>query len=159
MSKAQCSTCHFVPQFNGVKPPHVGSDFEVLGTPADTSYKQLSTDKGRYGVNPAPEMLNAFRTGTVRNAAFTKPYMHNGIFTSLDQVIDLYDAGGGAGKKLTVANQTLAADSLKLSKTEKSNLLAFIHSLNENIIFEDPPPGLPASSNKSLNSRKVGGEY
>ena len=40
-------------------------------------------------------MLNAFRTGTVRNAAFTKPYMHNGIFETLDQVIDLYDAGGG----------------------------------------------------------------
>jgi cytochrome c peroxidase len=159
MSKAQCGTCHFVPQFNGVKPPYVGSEFEVLGTPADSSYKKLSEDKGRYGVNPAPEMLNAFRTGTVRNAAFTKPYMHNGIFTSLDQVIDLYDAGGGAGKKLTVANQTLSTDSLKLSKTEKSNLLAFIHSLNENIIFEDPPPGLPASSNKSLNSRKVGGEY
>ncbi|MGZ8510357.1 MAG: cytochrome-c peroxidase [Chitinophagaceae bacterium] len=159
MSKAQCGTCHFVPQFNGVKPPYVGSEFEVLGTPADTSYRKLSADKGRYGVNPAPEMLNAFRTGTVRNTAFTKPYMHNGIFESLDQVIDLYDAGGGAGKKLAVANQTLSPDSLKLSKTEKTNLLAFIHSLNENIIFEGPPAGLPASSNKSLNGRKVGGEY
>lgn len=159
MGKAQCGTCHFVPQFNGVKPPYVGSEFEVLGTPADTSYRKLSADKGRYGVNPAPEMLNAFRTGTVRNAAFTKPYMHNGIFKSLDQVIDLYDAGGGAGKKLGITNQTLSSDSLKLSKAEKTNLLAFIHSLNENIIFENPPAGLPASSSKSLNGRKVGGEY
>jgi cytochrome c peroxidase len=159
MSKAQCGTCHFVPQFNGVKPPYVGSEFEVLGTPADTSYKKLSPDKGRYEVNPASEMLNAFRTGTIRNAAFTKPYMHNGIFQTLDQVIDLYDAGGGTGKKLVVTNQTLSVDSLKLSKTEKTNLIAFIHSLNENVIFEEPPAGLPASSDKSLNSRKVGGEY
>jgi cytochrome c peroxidase len=159
MSKAQCGTCHFVPQFNGVKPPYIGSEFEVLGTPADTGYTKLSMDKGRYEVNPVAEMLNAFRTGTVRNAAFTKPYMHNGVFTTLDEVIDLYDAGGGVGKKLNVSNQTLATDPLKLSKTEKADLIAFIHSLSENIIFEAPPPGLPASSNKSLNRRKVGGEY
>src|SRR5215218_4716066 len=53
MSKAQCATCHFVPQFNGVKPPYIGSEFEVLGVPADTGYKKLSADRGRYIINPA----------------------------------------------------------------------------------------------------------
>ncbi|MEI9809997.1 MAG: hypothetical protein WDO16_20200 [Bacteroidota bacterium] len=52
-------------------------------------------------INPANETMNAFRTGTVRNAELTKPYMHNGVFQTLDQVIDLYDAGGGVGKKTT----------------------------------------------------------
>ena len=85
--------------------------------------------------------------------------MHNGVFQTLEQVIDLYDAGGGAGRKLAVDNQTLSTDSLKLNKTEKSELIAFIKSLNENIIFEAPPPTLPASSNKELNRRRVGGEY
>ena len=89
-------------------------------------------------------MMNAFRTGTVRNVAFTKPYMHNGIFQTLEQVIDLYDAGGGFGKKLVVDNQTLSPDSLHLTKEEKVNLIAFIHSLNENVIFETPPVSLPA---------------
>ncbi|MEI9913077.1 MAG: cytochrome c peroxidase [Bacteroidota bacterium] len=159
MSKAQCATCHFAPIFNGVKPPYIGSEFEVLGVPEDTGYKKLSADKGRYNVNPAKETLNAFRTGTIRNSAFTKPYMHNGVFQTLEQVIDLYDVGGGAGKKLTVNNQTLSSDSLRLNKTEKSELIAFIHSLNENIIFENPPPELPKSSDKKLNARKPGGEY
>lgn len=159
MGKAQCGTCHFVPHFNGIKPPYISSEFEVLGVPGDTAYQKLSADRGRYEVNPAPEMMNAFRTGTVRNTPFTKPYMHNGVFETLEEVIDLYDAGGGAGKKLTVNNQTLATDSLKLSKDEKANLIAFIHSLNENIIFEAAPAALPASSNKTLNNRKVGGEY
>jgi cytochrome c peroxidase len=159
MGKAQCGTCHFVPHFNGIKPPYISSEFEVLGVPGDKDYQKLSADKGRYEVNPAPEMMNAFRTGTIRNTPFTKPYMHNGVFETLEEVIDLYDAGGGAGKKLTVSNQTLATDSLKLSKDEKANLIAFIHSLNENIIFEAAPASLPASSNKSLNNRKVGGEY
>lgn len=159
MSKAQCGTCHFVPHFNGIKPPYIGSEFEVLGVPADTAYKKLSDDKGRYNVNPADETLHAFRTTTVRNSQFTKPYMHNGVFKTLEQVIDFYDGGGGAGRKLDVPNQTLSSDSLKLSQSEKKQLIAFMHSLNENIIFETPPPALPASSDKTLNARKVGGEY
>jgi cytochrome c peroxidase len=159
MSKAQCATCHFVPQFNGVKPPYTGSEFEVIGVPEDSSYKRLSPDKGRFEINPVSEMMNAFRTGTVRNAIHTKPYMHNGALQTLDQVIDLYNEGGGVGKKLVVENQTLSADLLNLTEEERNNLLAFIRSLNENIIFEDPPPALPVSSNKKLNKRKVGGEY
>jgi len=159
MGKAQCGTCHFLPQFNGVKPPYTGSEFEVIGVPEDSSYKRLSPDKGRFEINPVKEMMNAFRTGTVRNAAHTKPYMHNGALQSLDQVIDLYNEGGGVGKKLVVENQTLSTDPLNLTQEEKNNLLAFIQSLNENIIFEDPPPALPVSSDKKLNKRKVGGEY
>jgi len=159
MSKAQCGTCHFLPLFNGVKPPYIGSEFEVIGVPEDSLYNKLSEDKGRYNVNPAAETLHAFRTGTIRNAAFTKPYMHNGVFQTLDQVIELYDAGGGAGKKLAVNNQTLSPDSLKLSKEEKAELITFIQSLNEKIIFEQPPSKLPSSTNKELNKRKVGGEY
>jgi cytochrome c peroxidase len=159
MSKAQCATCHFVPQFNGVKPPFVSSEFEVLGTPLDTAYTALSADKGRYLINPASETLHAFRTGSIRNAEHTKPYMHNGVFASLNQVIDFYDAGGGQGKGLKVDNQTLSSDPLHLTSEEKSNLLAFIKSLNENILFEATPEKLPASKNKILNKRRAGGEY
>jgi cytochrome c peroxidase len=159
MSKAQCATCHFVPLFNGVKPPYIGSEFEVIGVPEDSMYHKLSPDRGRYLINPAKETMNAFRTGSVRNSSFTKPYMHNGVFQTLDQVIDFYDAGGGAGKKLVVDNQTLATDSLKLSPSEKKELIAFIRSLDENIIFETAPVLLPKSNNKELNKRRIGGEY
>lgn len=159
MSKAQCATCHFVPQFNGVKPPYVGSEFEVLGVPKDSNYTALSKDMGRYFINPATETSNAFRTGSIRNADHTKPYMHNGIFSSLQQVIDFYDAGGGVGKGLTVPNQTLSADSLHLTPLEKKDLLLFISSLNEQIKFEYPPLSLPISTNQKLNKRKVGGNY
>jgi cytochrome c peroxidase len=159
MSKAKCATCHYVPNFNGVKPPYIGSEFEVLGTPEDSSFKELSPDEGRYMINKAPETLHAFRTGSIRNAEYTRPYMHNGVFKTLDEVIDFYDAGGGQGRKLVVDNQTLPGDSLKLSKAEKKDLLAFIYSLNEDIIFEEPPAALPLSTDKALNKRKVGGEY
>lgn len=159
MTRAKCATCHFVPNFNGVKPPFIGSEFEVLGTPGDTLFTSLSTDKGRWLVNQAPETLHAFRTGSIRNAEYTKPYMHNGVFNTLGEVIDFYDAGGGQGKKMSVANQTLSGDSLKLSPSDKKDLLTFMYSLNEEIIFEEPPASLPTSSDKNLNNRKPGGEY
>ncbi len=159
MGKAQCGTCHFVPQFNGVKPPYVSSEFEVLGVPEDSSFNQLSSDKGRSVVNPAAEMLGAFRTGSIRNAGKTRPYMHNGSLHNLNQVIDFYNAGGGSGKGLKLNNQTLSGDSLHLTKNDERYLLAFINSLNEEIEFDKPPEKLPASKVKMLNKRKVGGEY
>jgi len=159
MSKSQCASCHFVPQFNGVKPPYIGSEFEVLGTPEDPHYKSLSKDKGRHDVNPATETMNAFRTGTLRNAEKTKPYMHNGVFKTLDEVIEFYNGGGGAGRGLVVENQTLSSDSLRLTKKEKIQLISFIKSLNEEIILEVTPEKLPLSKNKTFNTRKVGGEY
>jgi cytochrome c peroxidase len=122
MSKAQCATCHFVPEFNGVKPPYVSSEFEVLGVPADPAYHKLSADSGRYVVNPAVETLHAFRTNTVRNSSFTKPYMHNGVFNTMDEVLDFYDTGGGIGHGFSNENQTLSSDSLHLSDAEKRRL-------------------------------------
>lgn len=159
MGKAQCGTCHFVPQFNGVKPPYVGSEFEVIGVPEQADGRQLSDDDGRYTVNPAVETKNAFRTGTVRNAARTMPYMHNGVFRTLREVIDFYDAGGGAGRGLSVPNQTLSSDSLHLTQAEKNDLIAFIESLNENVPVEKTPTKLPVAHSKALKQRKPGGTY
>lgn len=159
MGKAQCATCHFVPQFNGVKPPYIGSEFEVLGVPGDKAYTNLSADSGRYNVNPASETLRAFRTGTVRNAARTAPYMHNGVFGSLREVIDFYDAGGGAGRGLDPGNQTLSADSLHLTELEKQDLIAFIEALTEKIPEVNVPASLPVSKVKALNGRRPLGKY
>jgi cytochrome c peroxidase len=159
MGKAQCGTCHFVPQFNGTKPPYISSEFEVLGVPSDTTYKTLSEDLGRFLVHPAEEMHRAFRTPSLRNVAQTGPYFHNGSFKNLDQVLDFYDVGGGQGKGLKIENQTLASDSLHLTKLEKQKLLAFMRSLSEEIPVETPPTVLPPSKGKALETRKPGGIY
>jgi cytochrome c peroxidase len=159
MNRAQCATCHFVPQFNGVKPPYIGSEFEVLGVPGDKSYSRLSADSGRYLVNASKETLHAFRTGTVRNATRTAPYMHNGVFKTLREVIDFYDAGGGAGHNIDPGNQTLSADSLHLSEQDKDDLIAFMNSLTEGVPNPVVPERLPASRLRVLNRRKPGGIY
>ena len=119
------------------------SEFEVLGVPSDSKFNTLDNDLGRYEVNPSNETSHAFRTSTIRNVEKTKPYMHNGVFTTLEDVIDFYDGGGGLGHKLNVLNQTASSDSLHLSPIEKKQLISFIKSLNENIKFEKPPLSLP----------------
>ncbi len=161
MGKARCGMCHYAPQFNGVKPPFIDTEFEVLGTPGDKGFKGLGSDKGRFDVFPEyqNEMAFAWRTPTVRNTIHTKPYMHNGVFATMEEVIDFYDTGGGSGRGLNVQSQTLAADSLRLTKDEKHALIEFIKSLTEKIIFEEPPLKLPFSNDSLLNSRIVGGEY
>lgn len=159
MGKAKCGTCHFVPLFNGVKPPYTNSEFEVLGVPSDTTFHMISSDEGRFVINPAYETKHAFRTGSIRNSSFTKPYMHNGVFNTMDEVIEFYNAGGGNGKGLIIENQTLSPDSLKLTVLEKKQLITFIQSLDEMVPNQFPPMNLPKSKNKLLNNRKIGGEY
>lgn len=159
MGKAQCGTCHFFPRFNGVKPPFTGSEFEVIGVPEDSRFNKLSSDSGRFLIHPVPEMLHAFRTPGLWNIEGTRPYMHNGVFKTLEDVIDFYNAGGGAGKGLKVPNQTLPADSLHISQTEKQQLLLFLKSLNTREALPLAPDALPGSGQALLRNRKPGGKY
>ena len=95
--KALCGSCHFFPLFNGTVPPFFNdSEFEIIGTPEDASNKILDPDKGRYSVTNFDEQMYAFKTPTVRNIEFTAPYMHNGIYTTLEEVVEFYHKGGGA---------------------------------------------------------------
>jgi cytochrome c peroxidase len=136
MGKAQCATCHFIPLFNGLIPPdYAVTEFEVLGTTEDDNFGRvrLSPDSGRFGVYPLPFFRGAFKTPTVRNAALTAPYMHNGGFRSLETVVQFYNKGGGAGMGLSVPDQTLSSDSLRLSTSEMSDIILFIHTLTDSL--------------------------
>jgi cytochrome c peroxidase len=132
MGKAKCATCHFVPLFNGNNPPtFTKTDAEVIGVPAtpNTNYAVLDKDEGKYNLYKIDLHKNAFKTPTLRNISLTAPYMHNGVYKSLEQVIEFYNDGGGAGLGLTVDNQTLPRQSLQLSEDEKKALLAFLKTL------------------------------
>jgi len=132
MGKAKCATCHFTPLFNGTVPPSYSkSEHEVIGTPQDASGKKLSADQGRYLYNKMPQLVGAFKTPTVRNAAVTAPYMHNGVFKTLEEVVDFYNKGGGQGLGYEVENQTLPFDELKLTKNEEKALVAFMKTLTD----------------------------
>jgi len=132
MGKAKCGTCHYVPFFNGVAPPYFAeSESEVLGVPdkPDKKIAKLDTDLGKYNRYPIANLMFSFKTPTLRNIELTAPYMHNGVFQTLEQVIDFYNDGGGLGWGIGPENQTLGADPLKLSKAKKTKLIAFLKTL------------------------------
>jgi cytochrome c peroxidase len=134
MGKAQCATCHFLPLLNGLIPPdYAATEFEVLGTTAseDFAHPVLSTDKGRYDVYGLPFNKGSFKTPTVRNAALTYPYMHNGAFASLDKVVEFYNKGGGGGLGLDIPEQTLPVTPLGLSIQEQTELIDFLKALTD----------------------------
>jgi cytochrome c peroxidase len=163
MGKAACGTCHFPPAFNGTVPPlYRESESEVLGVPAsdDTLHPSLDPDPGRYAVRPAAPWKNAFKTPTVRNAALTAPFMHNGQLPNLESVVRFYNVGGGRGMGLDVPNQTLPPDSLGLSQAEQRDIVAFLKSLTDSPLKVDGPGVLPASPDRpDLAARPPSGEY
>ena len=132
--KAKCATCHFIPLFNGSNPPQFGkTDAEVIGVPAtaDSLHPVLDGDEGKYNVYKVDLHMHAFKTPTLRNVDATAPYMHNGAFKTLEEVVEFYNRGGGAGLGLNVSNQTLAADKLNLSAYEKRALVSFMKTLTD----------------------------
>ena len=72
-----------------------------------------------------------FKTPTVRNAAQTAPYMHNGVYETLEQVVDFYNKGGGAGLGFDLPHQTLPFDKLELTDAEQKALVAFMKTLTD----------------------------
>lgn len=162
MGKAKCATCHFMPLFNGSVPPSYNeSESEILGVPAkpDTSNAKVDSDLGKFNTFKRDLHRNAFKTPTVRNAALTAPYMHNGVYASLEEVIDFYNRGGGAGIGIELYNQTLPPEPLNLTTKEKEQLVAFIQALTDTVGLTSAPNRLPVFKNKILHERKIGGSY
>jgi len=139
MGKAACATCHFPPLFNGTVPPNYkDTEVELIGVPAtnDTINAVISADLGRYNVFGTDQRKHFFKTPTVRNINVTGPYMHNGVYTTLEEVVDFYNRGGGKGIGIHEAFQTLPFDALNLTKFEQESLVAFMKTLTDSDFIE-----------------------
>ena len=135
MGKAKCGTCHFAPLFNGTVPPvYLRTEQEVIGIPleAKTSNASIDTDVGRFAINGYAAHKYAFKTPTVRNSSLTAPYMHNGVYATLEQVMDFYNRGGGMGIGVQgVEHQTLSPDPIHLKPSEQQAIIAFLRALED----------------------------
>ena len=162
MGKAKCGTCHFLPLFNGTVPPmYNDTEAEVLGVPAttDTINAQLDSDAGKYNTYKRALFRNAFKTPTVRNVSLTAPYMHNGVYRTLEEVIEFYNKGGGAGIGVELENQTLPRNKLNLTKEEQNQIIAFMHCLTDTTELTSKPKSLPSFQDAALDTRVIGGKY
>jgi cytochrome c peroxidase len=147
--KARCSRCHYLPLFAGTEGPVFDqTSFRVTGVPGlGPLPKELTSDPGRAGVaavETQPSTLHAFKTPTLRNIAKSAPYMHNGAFATLEEVLDFYDQGAGPGQGYAVQNldNVLKQGPLHLSESEKQSLLVF---LREALTDLSMTPATPAA--------------
>ena len=114
-TKANCAACHAGPNFTD-------NSFHNLGL---ASFGKEAPDMGRYAQKPVPSLKGAFKTPTVREAANTAPYFHDGSAKTLDEVVEFYAKGG-----IVKTNLSKSMKELALSKEEKGQLVAFIHALS-----------------------------
>ncbi|MDQ3015982.1 MAG: cytochrome C peroxidase [Bacteroidota bacterium] len=122
---AECSHCHAPPIF-------AGSDFFNNGLQTSQDFNGFQ-DKGVGMVTGKPGDMGKFKAPTLRNIAFTAPYMHDGRFQSLDEVLDHYNSGG---QNSPTKNAFIYH--LNLTTSEKSDLIAFILTLTDSSALTNP---------------------
>ena len=123
----RCFECHAAPTFGS-------DDFFVTGVP---DLEGLPHDLGRAAI-VSDGQDGAFKAPTLRNVALTGPYMHNGTFATLDDVLWFYEKGGGSQFGLEVDRHIIPID---LSEQEHEDLVAFLYALTD----ESAMPNVPAS--------------
>jgi cytochrome c peroxidase len=115
---ANCFECHAAPLF---------SDFVFRNNGLD----RVFADNGRGEVTKKPEDMGTFKTPSLRNIALTAPYMHNGRFGTLEQVISHYSSGIRRSPTLAPELARLPDGGLDLTNDEQRALLAFLKTLTE----------------------------
>lgn len=116
----KCSTCH-----SGV----LFSDFSFRNNGLD----QIFSDSGRYSVTKNVDDFGKFKVPSLRNLDFTSPYMHDGRFKSLEQVLDHYSSGIQQSSTL----DPYLRFGISLSGEEKVKIIAFLKTLNDYTFIKD----------------------
>lgn len=152
--KAGCIQCHNGPYFSDVKPHNTGvpENPEVFKDPQRhftyvafmmfmgvDNRMNWRRDVGYYSVSKDRKDVGKFITPTLRELKYTAPYMHNGIFSSLDEVIEFYNQGGGDDRP---GLKDPALKPLNLTAGEKAALKEFLLSLSGDPIKIEMPKGV-----------------
>jgi cytochrome c peroxidase len=163
MGKGRCASCHFLPLFNGTVPPEFReSEAEILNVPAtaDPVHPRTDEDPGRAAFLDLQGFKAAFKTPSLRNITLTAPYMHQGVFETLEEVIAFYNRGGGAGLGIVHPEQTLDPEPLHLTPEEEKQLIAFLNTLTDTSGTTRLPDSLPSFPDEPrLRNRTLGGDY
>lgn len=134
--KTRCNECHGIPTF-------ANRDFKVIGVPpvpgAPEDKPKPEAESGRGG---GPN--GAFKIPTLRNIALTAPYMHNGAFGTLEEVLDFYAGGGGRGRGLEVPLQDDKIRKFTLTPQEKADIVAFLLTLTDESAKPEIPKRVPS---------------
>lgn len=151
--KAGCVSCHNGPYFSDGEPHNTGvpENMDVFRDPVrHLTYRSIihshgvpkmeiwRRDVGYFLVSKNYSDVGKFVTPTLRELKYTAPYMHNGAFATLDDVVEFYNQGGGKDDSLAGELKPLG-----LSSSEKSDLVSFLLSLSSSLPVTDTRPVVP----------------
>ena len=157
--KAGCIQCHNGAQatdekyYNlGVPPAERWEDdglaqvtfrYEILAKGVTQEmYRVLKDDPGLYFRSKEKDHMGKFRTPPLRYTAYTAPYMHNGAFWDLEEVVQFYNAGGGENDFTDGTMASTKSDKIKplgLSDDEVDQLVAFLEAFSGDELRVEPP--------------------
>ncbi|MBK9271641.1 MAG: c-type cytochrome [Saprospiraceae bacterium] len=125
---AECFHCHATFNF---------TNDEYMNNGLDTDKEQK--DEGRMKVTLDPADMAKFKTPSLRNIALTAPYMHDGRFKTLEEVIDHYNTGAKNSTTVEFLMQyNLQPGGLGLTESEKADLVAFLKTLTDTEFLTNP---------------------
>jgi len=123
---ANCASCHS---------QNFGRPMKVY---SNNGLDETTTDQGVGGITGFASQRGVFKVPTLRNIALTAPYMHDGRFKTLSEVIDHYSSGikfhPNLGEELRQGNQAIK---MQFSQEDKEALLAFFNTLTDDVFLQD----------------------
>jgi cytochrome c peroxidase len=142
-NKGDCLQCHT-------------TDRDALGTTRRFSNNGLDAardpmeyhDPGRGGFSGMQEERGQFKIPSLRNVGLTAPYMHDGRFATLEDVISFYSDSVHAGVNIDPRMGTARQGGAHLSPLEQQQLLAFLHTLTDSSFITDTRHGDPLVSGR-----------
>lgn len=141
MGQGQCAVCHTPPHF------HDGVLSSIGTTTSPDKNAPIDPDPGFGAVLRRQDGFGMFKTPGLRNVERTAPYMHNGAFKTLEEVVEFYNDGGGRGRGQNPYSQDSKVAKLDLTEQQKKDLVAFMKSLNDlaalPVVPTSVPSGLP----------------
>jgi cytochrome c peroxidase len=124
-----CNDCHNGPMF---------SDYQlhIISVPDNP---KIPSDAGA-------NSTYSFRTPSLRNLAVTAPYMHSGVFNSLQQVLNFYDqVGDGRSQNPHVANNRLDRSLRRINNNDRALIIQFLNALNDDSYDKVIPSRVPSN--------------
>ena len=134
--KTHCINCHTEPLFTNFSYKNNGLDL-------------IPADKGRENITKNPEDRGKFKVPTLRNIDFTYPYMHDGRFSTLSEVLDHYISG--IKNSSTTDKQLIGG--INITPLQKKYLLSFLRTLNDFKLLGDTLVSEPSYKSLTENHK------
>jgi len=126
--KGDCFHCHSIGLFSDNKFHNIGLDSIFTGD-----------GRGRYNITGKPSDMGLFKTPTLRNVELTPPYMHDGRYATLDDVVEHYNSKVKHSSTLDpIMTKPSKLFGLGLTATEKQDLVAFLKTLTDTTFTKNP---------------------